>query len=272
MLNAHPDVAVPPESRFVVELFAGAREIDRWEFLRALDAHPRFATWDLPISAVTDELGEGDKVAYADAIAAAFTAYARVQGKTRWGDKTPRYVEDIALLASLWRDAHFIHLIRDGRDVALSYADVPFGPKTVGRAARLWAQRVRAGREAGSSLPEGRYLEIGYENLVEDAEGEIKKICDFLELDFDPGMLDYTERARDSVLPRASMYNPNVTRPPAKTRAWQESMRPSHVEMFEAVAGDLLTALGYERRYSAPAFAARLSGRLGALGLPIGRI
>lgn len=272
ILNAHPEVAVPPESRFIVELHNGAELVDAVDFLARLDAHHRFHTWDLPISAVREEIAGADRLPYAEAIDAAFRAYARVQGKTRWGDKTPRYVEDIAFLARLWPDARFIHLIRDGRDVARSYADVSFGPKTVGKAASLWARRVRAGIAAGRALPAGRYLEINYEDLVDDAEGEIKDICDLLELDFDPGMLDHTERARGSVLPRASAFNPHVTEPPSRTRSWHTSMPRAQVEIFEAVAGDTLTELGYERAFPAPASRARLIGTLGAAGLPVGRI
>ncbi|MDQ3962331.1 MAG: sulfotransferase [Actinomycetota bacterium] len=272
MLNAHANVAVPPESRFITELWTGTDVVEIGSFLRALDNHPRFQTWDLPISAVRDELEGREQVPYADAISAAYRAYTRVHGKQRWGDKTPRYVEHITFLSSLWADARFIHLIRDGRDVALSYADVPFGPKTVGRAARLWARRVKTGCDSGRALPKGRYLEVNYEDVVDDAEGEIKDICDFLDLDFDPGMLDYTERARGSVLPRASMYNPNVVKPPSKTRSWRESMDPRRVEAFEAVAGDVLSELGYERRYDEPGVRAVIVGRLGDMGLPFGRL
>jgi hypothetical protein len=272
ILNAHPDVAVPPESRFVVELFTGGNEVDADAFLRRLGAHHRFHTWELPIEAVRDEIGDATRLAYAAAVGAAFTAYARVQGKSRWGDKTPRYVQHIPLLAGLWPAARFIHLIRDGRDVARSYADVPFGPKTVGKAARLWAVRVRTGITDGRRLEQGRYLEINYEDLVDDAEGETKDICDFLELDFDPGMLDYTERARGSVLPRASMYNPNVTQKPSRTRSWRESMAPRQVEIFEAVAGEVLSELGYERAFPEPSGRARVIGKLGAAGLPAGRL
>jgi len=270
ILNAHADVAVPPESRFIVELWNGNDEVAVHDFVDRLGSHHRFDQWDLPISAVRDEIGDTTRLRYADAVGAAFRAYARVQGKSRWGDKTPRYVEHIPLLANLWPEARFIHLIRDGRDVARSYADVPFGPKTVGKAATLWATRVRKGITDGRALEQGRYIEINYEDLVDDAEGETKDICDFLELDFDPGMLDYTERARGSVLPRASMYNPNVTQKPSRTRSWHESMPRSQVEIFEAMAGDVLAELGYERAFPEPSAKAKLIGKLGAAGLPIG--
>ena len=277
MLNAHPEVAVPPESRFITELYPGEGKVQIETFLTALAAHKRFRTWDLPISVVADELrataADASQVEYPEAIAAAFRAYARVGGKSRWGDKTPRYVEHLELLSELFPTARFIHLIRDGRNVALSYANVPFGPKTVGKAAALWSKRVCAGHQVGRALLTGRYLEVLYEDLVEDAEGETKDICDFIGLDFDPGMLDYTERARGSVLPRASMYNPHVKKKPtANVRSWQDSMPADQVEVFEAVAGDTLSLIGYERRFPNPGAKARAVARLSAAGLPIGQI
>lgn len=278
ILNAHPDVAVPPESRFITELHPGGDRVSSEAFLRSLAAHKRFQTWDLPITVVAEELrsavGDAAEVDYPEAITAAFRAYARVNGKSRWGDKTPRYVEHLELLSRLFPAARFIHLIRDGRNVALSYANVPFGPKTVGQAAALWSKRVRAGYEVGRSTLGGeRYLEVLYEDLVEDAEGETRDICGFIGVEFDPGMLDYTERARGSVLPRASAYNPHVTeKPTVNVRSWQNSMPPDQVEVFEAVAGDTLSLIGYERRFPEPGAKARAIARLSALGLPVGRI
>ena len=273
ILNAHPQVAVPPESRFVVELYDGNEEVDVEDFLRRLSDHARFQNWDIPVEAVRGEIGAAARVTYADAIRATFRAYAITNGKASWGDKTPRYVEELDLLCRILPEAHVVHLIRDGRNVALSYADVPFGPKTVGRAAALWARRVMAGRDACPRIGKDRYLEIHYEDLVEDPVGEIKDICTFLGLEFDPGMMDYTERARGSVLPRASMYNPHVREKPQKNvRSWEDSMPDAQIEIFEAVGGDALSLLGYERRFPRPSAKARLVGRLSNLGVPIGRI
>lgn len=273
ILNAHSDVAVPPESRFVVELYDGNDTVDADDFLRRLSAHKRFKTWDIPIGIVREELGDAERVAYADAIRGTFKAYANANGKTLWGDKTPRYVESLDLLSGLLPEARFIHLIRDGRNVALSYANVPFGPKTVGKAAALWAKRVKAGRDACPRIGKERYLEIRYEDLVEDTEGETKDICAFLELDFDPGMMDYTERARGSVLPRASMYNPHVKEKPQKNvRSWENTMPEDQMEIFEAVAGDVLSLLGYERRFPHPGAKARAIARLSTAGIPLGKI
>lgn len=274
MLNAHESIAVPPESRFVVELWEGQEQVDVDRLLGRLAAHKRFIAWDLPIDAVRHELTTtGGKDSFANVMGAAFGAYARVNGKPRWGDKTPRYVENIPFLDRLWPNARFIHLIRDGRNVALSYGNVPFGPKNVAQAAKLWADRVALGCRDGRALDTGRYIEIRYEDLVEDASGEAKDLCQFLDLDFDPGMLDYTERARDAVLTRASQFNPHLTEPPlTKTRSWETEMPDAHVEVFEAVAGPVLDELGYERRFKNPKASARMKASLGKIGLPVARL
>src|SRR5919106_1319653 len=210
---------------------------------------------------------------YAEVMEAAYCAYARAQGKRRWGDKTPRYVMHIPLLGSLWPDARFIHLIRDGRNVALSYANVPFGPKNVAMAAKLWSDRVQVGLRDGRALGGKRYLEISYEDLVEDPEGETKDLCEFLHLDFDPEMLNYSEAGAGAALSRAKSFNPHVTQPPKpQLRSWEASMRDDHVEIFEAVAGDVLSELGYGRRFPTPSPVARAKAFLGNRGLPVGRL
>jgi hypothetical protein len=195
-----------------------------------------------------------------------------VRAKNRWGDKTPRYIEHLPFLARLFPTARFVHMIRDGRNVAMSYADVPFGPKTVAKAADLWGRRVRAGIETGRPLKE-RYFELRYEDLVDDLEGEARDLCTFLHLEFDASMLDYAERSRSEVLERAARYNPNVTeRPIANVRSWESTMPPGQVEVFEAVAGAELCELGYDRRHDRPSIRARFLAALGKAGLPVTRL
>lgn len=271
-MNAHPEIAVPPESRFITELRGGEDTVDVEDFLERLAAHKRFAAWELPVESVREQLGGRASVPYADAIAAAYAAYAQAHGKSRWGDKTPRYVVNIPELAELFPDSRFIHLIRDGRDVALSYADVPFGPKNVAKAAELWANRVATGIRDGRELERGRYIEIRYADLVEDNEGEIKDICAFVGVPFAPSMLD-TKEAEKGALARADKYNPNVKGEVKKrVRSWKTDMPPEHIEIFEAIAGDVLSELGFERLYPTPSTAAKLKARAAIAGLPGAKI
>ena len=272
MLNAHPQVAVPPESRFVVELFDGSDVVDVDDLLTRLKVHKRWRTWDLPIESVATELEGVERAPYANVLEACYRAFARTRNKSVYGDKTPRYVEHIDLLHRLWPRARFVHLVRDGREIALSYADVPFGPKTVAKAARLWDQRVARGMAAGRTLPEDQYLEVRYELLLEDPEECLRGLTRFLGIQFDPAMLEFNKLAKGEVLERANLYNPHVTEKVARTRSWAEQMPPFQVEVFEAVAGETLSALGYERRFPHPGISARISAGLGLAGAPLGRL
>lgn len=273
ILNAHPEVAVPPESRFITELWRGQEEVHVADLLGELEGHRLFRVWELDIERVREELGESPRALYSEVMEAAYRAWAKSKGKTLWGDKTPRYIENIPLLAELWPEAKFVHQIRDGRNVVLSYADVPFGPKTLGKAAALWRKRVSLGLATGRPLGPERYLEIRYEEFTADATHGTKALCDFLEVDFHPDMLDYAEKARTDILPRAARYNPNVTKPPTKSlRAWENQMPDRRVEIFEAVAGDVLDMLEYPRRFPQPSAKAKVQAALSRAGLPVARL
>ena len=270
-LNAHPQVAVPPESRFITELWRGEDRVDAGSFLRDLAEHKRFIAWELDVAAVREQLGDRSELPYSEAIGAAYEAYARKEGKTFWGDKTPRYVEHIPFLAERFPKARFIHLVRDGRNVALSYSHVDFGPKNVARAARLWQRRVGAGIRDGRALEPGRYIEIRNEDLAQDAPTEVKKVCEFLELPFDPKMLDEKERAKGEVHKVTHHHTPEASGRKHFSE-WQEEMSPADIEVFEAVAGGTLSALGYERRYPQPSRFARVKAAAALRGAPIGRL
>lgn len=273
ILNAHPQVAVPPESRFITELWRGEDEVHVEGLLGALEQHRLFRVWELDIDQVRKELGGAPRAPYADVMESSYRAWARQKNKSCWGDKTPRYIEQIPLLARLWPRAKFVHQIRDGRNVVLSYADVPFGPKTLGKAADLWRKRVSLGLANGRPLGPERYLEIRYEEFTADPTHQTKALCTFLGVEFHPDMLDYAEKARTDILPRAACYNPNVTKPPTKSlRAWENQMPDRGVAIFEAIAGDVLDMLEYPRRFPNPSARAKIEAAASRAGLPVARL
>lgn len=252
MLDSHPELAIPPESYFVSELaaeWAPGRAFAFDDLLARLRGHDRFARWGLAIDAVAEAGAAARPQTFADGIRCAFAAYAREKGKPRYGDKTPRYVQDLALLAELFPEARFVHVIRDGRDVALSFLDREWGPKTVEEAARRWRKRVKAGRRAASSLEPGRYLEVRYEDLFDDPSAELERVCALVEVDPAPEMLRYFERAGEVIAgTKYPDQHSSVAAPPTKgLRDWRTAMSPADVAAFEATAGNLLEELGYER-------------------------
>ncbi|MEA2520823.1 MAG: hypothetical protein QOI81_469, partial [Actinomycetota bacterium] len=178
--------------------------------------------------------------------------YADANGKSRWADKTPGYVVTMPLLADLWPSAKFVHLTRDGRDVALSYLDQPFGPKTIPGAAQLWRRRVSIGRTNGAALGTTRYREVRYEDIIAEPEARVSELCAFLDLPFDAAMLHFHERS-EAVLPGKLERWRGLFEPiKGGMRDWRTKMPRPMVRRFEAAAGDLLGDLGYERLFPIP--------------------
>ncbi len=265
LLDRHPGVALPPESHFITRLFArrgrygDTGRIEKKEsFLRDLAADRWFQRWDVGIDAVEQELAWVSRPTFRQAIEAPFRAYARREGKPRWGDKTPSYVQHLPLLAHLFPEARFVHIVRDGRDVALALLDRWRRLRGPATAAYIWHAHVSAGRAAAQSLA-GRYMEVRYEALVADPEGMLKSICAFLALAFDPMMLTHDpERIRQRIPAREWRLHGSLALPPTPgLREWRRQMSRSALEEFEVVAGSTLIAAGYQRA-TRPGLSARL--------------
>jgi hypothetical protein len=254
------DVAIPPESMFLIDLdsHTPAQELvrDAWN-------HPRVRLWKLSGEPPVIPAGLSTAEAYRFAVSAPFVAYAKREGKTRWGDKTPAYIGHIDLLAAVWPEAHFVVLVRDGRDVALSVMKVPFGPNNVWAAARSWAAAIRHGREAARRFP-GRVLTLRYEDLVARPAEEVPKVCAFLGLEYNPDMLAIEETDRAKVVEDQAEWFTNVWAGITTDAVgkWRTEMTPHQQRVFESVAGDELREFGYETngatasRALAPVYAA----------------
>jgi hypothetical protein len=195
---------------------------------------------------------------YADFVSRVFDLYAANQGKALAGDKTPGYSRHILTLHGLWPTARFVHLIRDGRDVCLSFLDWAKSPRIVGRflpwtqdpvasGAFFWEWHVRLARRAASDLPSNLYREFRYEALVSDPGEQCAAVCTFLDLPLSDLMLLADAPPRK---PRPGLDAKHARLPPTPgLRDWRSQMQPEHVRRFEAVAGDLLEELGYPRAF-----------------------
>jgi len=263
MLDRHPELAVPDESYFVPQLADRHRKgIDVDAFLDDLRRLPTLDEWGVSLDDVRRRLRPG--LAPGDAIAVVYQVYAEGRGKRRWGDKTPLYMQHLPLLERLFPAARFVHLIRDGRDAALSFLEVPEGiitrtwahPRSAGDFACQWRSEVEAARRLGARVGPDRYLEARYEQLVAEPAATLERICSFAGLAFEPAMLEYAGAVDVSAKP----HQQSLTRPPTPgLRRWRDQMAPKDVAAFEAVAGRLLEDLGYEIVSGRPSAGARLS-------------
>lgn len=270
MLASHPDLAIPEEADFRLSMSVDPRRYERSDgldleaFLSDLLRDPHFHWWGLSESEVRSALREAAPRSFADAMRALFRHCALMEGKTRYGDKTPQALQVLPRLAGLFPEARFIHIIRDGRDVALSHIHTEGFIRSVGEVALIWKKRIEQGQRGGSVLGPERYREVRYERLVEDPEGVLRSLCEYIELDFHRSMLRYFERPLEVLGPTQQDIHAHgsLHLPPTKgLRDWREQMSRNDLETFEAIAGDLLEGLGYER--SVPFVTARMRFRAG---------
>jgi hypothetical protein len=248
MLDSHPRLAVPPESHFITRV---APRNPRSPFdIEQILGHPRIRTWDIDAAVVRDAVVRRPAATFAEQVRVLFGLYATARGKQRWGDKTPDYVEHIGRIAAIFPDALFIHVIRDGRDVATSLAQWSWGPASPVVGAFRWRRKVMRGRRHGAALPPDRYLELRLEDLIADPEGELRRLCAFLGEAFDPAMLNYhhsaEERMREPQETFLAVTHPHLAKPPtAGLRNWRTGLTTAEQEAIEAVCAPLLRELGY---------------------------
>ena len=271
MLDAHAELAIPPETQVVPEMISVSKEdgAGATEVAELLTTHRRFPDFDISADDVRSRFAAIEPWDVGEAIREFFRLYAEKEGKPRWGDKTPGYSRYIKKIQRHVPEARFIHLIRDGRDVRLSQLGRGSDHPTPERHGRRWRKRVLAAREQGESVP--HYIEVRYEDLVLDTEPALRRLCAFLELEWDPGMLSFHERAQDRLseiardLPEGEELAEGRNRkhrtaedrlhlhrltsePPRRDRVgrWRSQMSVEDRAGFETEAGDLLTELGYE--------------------------
>jgi hypothetical protein len=250
ILDRSPGIAIPDESFFVPLLARRhGRTIEATRFLDDVARIPVIRAWGVSVADVASRVRSG--MPTGDAIAAIYETYAAGVGKPRWGDKTPMYMRHLPLLERLFPDAQYVHLVRDGREAALSFLQMPEGtftrtwahPTTPAQFACLWRKEVRDARTLGGRIGTARYVEVRYEDLVRTPEPTIRAICAFAAIPYDAAMLDYTEAVDVSAKPHQQRL---LTPPTSGVRSWREDMSSEDVDAFEAVAGDLLAELGYD--------------------------
>ncbi len=174
---------------------------------------------------------------YSGVLTAIFEQFAASQGLVRWGDKTPDYCRHLPLILDLFPDAQFLHVIRDGRDVALSLFKTGFGPKNAYEAAVDWKRTVAEIRRFRDTVPEHAFAEVQYEDLLMDPVKTLSQVAIFLGIDNHDDVLDAaTPRLRTQVRGDNSLK-------------WKQHLTWREVECFEAFAGDELQALGYPLQF-----------------------
>lgn len=185
-----------------------------------------------------------------------YREFAAIAGCRLYGDKSAfyRHVPLERIEAGL-PGLRVIHIIRDGRDVALSWLGIWTRPPTLAAAAREWVRHVEGKRAWGGRHPE-RYLEVRYEDLIARPEEIQTRIAAFLGLPAPLAVASFHTSELAATLASGAPHS-KIASPldPGNIAKWRRTMCVADQALFEAVAGTTLSACGYE------ICAARLTGR-----------
>lgn len=184
------------------------------------------------------------------------------QGAMRWAETTPAHVLYMRRIREEIPGALFIHVIRDGRDVAASLEKQGWiRPLAMDRerpvlaAAAFWEWIVRHGRAEGARVG-ASYREVRYEDLVDAPEATLRALEPFLE-----HTLDWATISRVGI---GSVGRPNTSFPGAAggfRDRWRTQLRAADAQEVDALLAPTLRSLGYPteaaRRSAATAARAR---------------
>lgn len=185
-----------------------------------------------------------------------FGEQTREAGKARWVEKTPKHVVCLGYLLGAFPNARFIHVIRDGRDVACSLRNHPKAAFRNGKIVPLntnnpipkcidrWVHDTSAGL-AYRGHP--RLLEVRYEALVADPSATVRTVCEFLGEAFDPACTSGDDAGKSA---EQRMRTPNNMSSYGKVGdssvgRWRRDLRPAELAACLRKGGPLLEALGY---------------------------
>jgi len=252
MLGAHPRYLCVPEMKFKIDVLSSSGNgadalVEPVAILKKLVRRSSYRIWELDQAV---DSATRSKVSGREFIEWTVTAYGQKVGKpspTTWVDHTPSNIRYVWPLLQVFPDAHLVHIVRDGRAVAASLLPLDWGPNEIEVAARYWAERLAFGFAAEARWP-SKVTRVQYEELVQDPEVSLKKLCDALALDYDPAMCQGTgfRMPRYTANQHALVGTlPNVTR----IDAWEQQLLPRQIEIFESIVADLLLSLGYPLRF-----------------------
>ena len=270
MMTCHRNIVVPPECGFAVWLYdkyknwgkpEGRDELSLTGFLDDLMPCKKMYTWKLEKSDLYDFLSERQPQAYPELVSSIYELYALSQGRRvrRWGDKNNFHIHYIETIKAMFPNASFLHIVRDGRDVACSYKKLherkigssyaPNLPSGIEDIANQWKTNVETVIASFDAIGWENVHEITFTGLILDTESTLRDLCEAIGEEYDPSMLDYeVTNRRNQLEPVEFMeWKEKTLRPPMKTEVgrYKDELPSEEIRTFESIAATQLKRYGY---------------------------
>lgn len=265
LFDAHPNVQIPWECQFVLNLYPRYGNIRNWTkkdltaFYNDLTEQWQFSSWNIDSDSLKSELyaleGNNDYRTVCETVYMSFKSFYD-KGEIQWiGDKNHGYTIYTDRLKELFPEAKFIYILRDYRDNYHSVTNVDFELPVASLVVYKWKYFYKKALEAAERYP-GDFYFLRYEDLAADPHFYFKEICEFLKIPYLPEVFEFyrmKEKAAENypsdILEKhhKSLFNPINT---SRLGLWKKSMSKCQVRISDQVAGKFADKAGYQRVYT----------------------
>ncbi|MCF8230177.1 MAG: sulfotransferase [Bacteroidales bacterium] len=264
MFDAHPNVTIPWECQYIINLYSKYGKIRRWQKKELLSFyHDVMATWQFKFWSIDrerlreDVLACDPGVSYADLCKKVHLAHQSLypKGDIQYiGDKNPGYTIYVDQLKKIYPDAKFIFINRDYRDNFYSIRNVDFELPVVSVVVYKWKHFFRKALQAKKKYPASVFF-LNYEDLAANPSVKFKEVCDFLGIAFREESLEFQKKKEESLQQlktersrkhHRSLFEPVDTR---RIGLWKNQLTEKEIRIADFVAGHYAERAGYERKF-----------------------
>lgn len=241
MIHSHPNIALGLETNFftqtpyILQYFPLPRHIVSSDtFVQLIDSTHRMDKQEI------QEIVR-NSMSYPHFIENFFHSYMKKKEKIRWGDKTPQNIYHLDFIRKHFPHSTFIHIIRDGRDVACSFRNS--GNKTWPECVQAWINAIQAGL---NYRHEPWFLEIRYEDLVYHPHRELGRIFQLIDEPEDYSVINHFQRDELKYLEGFSIHDNVFQNVNAKSIGrWKKEINPEEKKILKDMASEYLALYGY---------------------------
>ncbi len=270
ILNASEQIYIPYESDFVARaypFYSNRTQFTKDDYKRLFQIFELSAKedgWGMSEEYVVSYLNEMAPKTFADVNATIYEAFHKQEGTDHllWGIKAPVLIASLDRIRDVFPEAKIVHVIRDGRDVYLSYkkvhetSTVKFGPKGVIENALYWIDGLRRIEDFMKLNSENQIYEIRYDDLVSSPTSCLKQLCEFLGLEYRSSMEDNFSTLERNKKVAPSYFQQSIHKKlqqgkldAKNTRKYLTAMTQLEKVKFELIAIPYLLKYGYQPEY-----------------------
>jgi len=269
ILNSNSKISIPNEFILVEKIittFSNNDEISKKaaiDFINKISDLKKFKDWNIDVGKLITKANENNFYTRNHLIQLIYSFYTKqYNGKKVWGDKNIHSLSYLKDIVSIFPEARFIHIVRDGRDVALSLKKVgwlfyKFPTKkrhyinNIKGCALTWNDSLELIEENEHLFDSNNFIEINYEFLVKEPKKALNSLCSFLKIDFEDKMLDFHENNSISK-ERLALTHKNTKKPILKDNfnKYLKFLSKNEIQIFEHYSSKMLLKYGYEINFN----------------------